>query len=123
MSERDTGRLSDKEIAFLAGSGITLVFGSVWYLVGFAKAAGMLGILLFFRRAGVRMTRDRVNHPRHYQANGIESIDVIEAFGLGFHLGNVVKYVLRSDRKGKRTEDLKKAAWYLQREIERSAKR
>lgn len=59
-----------------------------------------------------------VNHPEHYFANGIEAIDVIEAFDLGFCLGNVAKYLLRADRKGRPVEDLEKAAWYLQREIE-----
>jgi len=44
---------------------------------------------------------------------------VIESWRLGFHLGNVVKYVARSDHKGQRLTDLKKAHWYLQREIER----
>ena len=61
-----------------------------------------------------------VDHPAHYQsAAGIEAIDVIEAFGLGFNLGNSIKYILRAGRKetAKTLEDLKKAAWYLQREI------
>ena len=65
------------------------------------------------------MSPDPVNHPPHYRAHGIESIGVIEAFNLGFHLGNVVKYVLRADRKGNAVEDLKKAEWYLRREIAR----
>jgi len=60
---------------------------------------------------------DRVNHPSHYQGKNLEVIDVIEAFGLGFNLGNVVKYVLRSSKKGDRTENLRKALWYLEREI------
>lgn len=60
---------------------------------------------------------DAVNHPPHYQSGGIEAIDVIEAFDLGFCLGNTVKYVLRAGRKGDATEDLKKARWYLDREI------
>lgn len=59
-----------------------------------------------------------VDHPEHYQSGKIEVIDVIEAFKLGFRLGNVVKYVLRAGKKGNRIEDLKKAAWYLNREIE-----
>lgn len=64
-------------------------------------------------------SKDDVNHPAHYKANGIESIDVIEAFGLGFHLGNVVKYVLRSGRKTpNKRKDLEKARWYLNREID-----
>lgn len=63
--------------------------------------------------------KEAVNHPSHYQANGIEVIDVIEAYGLGFHLGNAVKYILRNGRKDDTnpTEDLKKAAWYLNRQI------
>src|SRR3990167_10057009 len=55
-----------------------------------------------------------VNHPAHYNVNGVEVIDVVEAYGLGFHLGNVVKYVLRAERKGG-LEDLRKAQWYLNR--------
>ncbi len=59
-----------------------------------------------------------IDHPSHYQSEaGIEVIDVIEAFGLGYRLGNVVKYVLRAGAKGDREEDLKKARWYLEREI------
>ena len=61
---------------------------------------------------------DRVNHPAHY-AGPVEVIDVIEGYVLGFHLGNVVKYVLRADRKGAAIEDLEKARWYLDREITR----
>lgn len=59
---------------------------------------------------------DAVNHPSHYQARGVEVIDVIEAFGLGFHEGNVVKYLLRWRRKDG-LQDLKKAQWYLDRFI------
>jgi hypothetical protein len=65
------------------------------------------------------MATDRINHPSHYTFSVIEPIDVIEAWGLGFHLGNVLKYVARADYKGSSIEDLKKAAWYLNREIHR----
>ena len=65
---------------------------------------------------------DTVNHPAHYTAGGIETIDFIEAKGLGYHLGNVVKYITRADHKGDRLENLKKAQWYLNREIEKSGK-
>ncbi len=58
-----------------------------------------------------------VDHPSHYQGRGIEAIDIIEAFDLNFRLGNAVKYILRSDKKGKRKEDLEKAIWYLKREL------
>ena len=60
---------------------------------------------------------DPVNHPAHYKYGGIETIDFIEAKELGYNLGNVVKYVTRSDHKGNRKEDLEKALWYLTREI------
>lgn len=60
---------------------------------------------------------DNVNHPSHYKAGGIETIDFIEAKQLNYHLGNVVKYITRADHKGNRKEDLLKAQWYLNREI------
>lgn len=65
---------------------------------------------------------DPVNHPAHYTSGPIEVIDIIEGFGLGFHLGNVVKYVLRSPRKGNEIQDLEKARWYLDRMIEKRKK-
>lgn len=65
------------------------------------------------------MTHDPVNHPTHYTAHpsGIEVIRVTEH--MNFCLGNVVKYVLRCEHKGAPLEDLKKARWYLDREIQR----
>lgn len=60
---------------------------------------------------------DPVNHPTHYKVGGIETIDFIEAKKLGYNLGNVVKYITRSDHKGNRLQDLRKAQWYLEREI------
>jgi hypothetical protein len=60
---------------------------------------------------------DNVNSPNHYTTGGIETIDFIEAKKLGYNLGNVVKYVSRADYKGRLIEDLRKAEWYLKREI------
>ena len=60
---------------------------------------------------------DPVNHPPHYKTGGIETIDFIEAKELGYHLGNVIKYVSRAKHKGNELEDLKKAQWYLERAI------
>ena len=60
---------------------------------------------------------DPVNHPAHYTAGGIETIDFIEAKRLGYNLGNVVKYITRAGHKGSQLEDLRKAQWYLTREI------
>ena len=59
---------------------------------------------------------DPIN-PDHYKRNGIEIIDVIEAYCLNYRLGNVVKYVTRSSFKDDVLQDLKKARWYLDREI------
>ena len=61
---------------------------------------------------------DLVNHPPHYKAGGVETIDFIEAKDLNYRLGNVVKYVSRAGKKSSDpVQDLEKAAWYLQREI------
>lgn len=64
---------------------------------------------------------DAVNHPSHYGGDTTyETIKVIEAWNLDFHLGNVVKYISRAGRKNpERIEDLRKALWYLQRAIDR----
>jgi hypothetical protein len=63
------------------------------------------------------ITVDAVNHPPHYKVGGIETIDFIEAKSLNYNLGNVVKYLTRADHKGSKLVDLKKAQWYLNREI------
>lgn len=64
---------------------------------------------------------DTVNHPPHYKVGGIETIDFIEAKGLDnhYHLANAIKYISRAPYKNNYLEDVKKAAWYLQREIDR----
>ena len=66
-------------------------------------------------------THDPVDHPRHYtqHPSGIECIQITEH--MNFNLGNAVKYIWRADLKGG-IEDLKKAAWYVEREIERRTK-
>lgn len=62
---------------------------------------------------------DLINNPPHYKANGVEVIDVIDAFELDFYTGTVLAYILRAGRKPEcsRLEDLKKAQWYLNRLI------
>ena len=67
------------------------------------------------------LAADTVNHPPHYKVGGIETIDFIEAKGLDYNLGNVVKYVTRADHKGNKLQDLQKAKWYLDRAIEKAA--
>ena len=69
---------------------------------------------------------ERINHPSHYNTGGIEVIDAIEVwgFGEGFNKGNVIKYIARAGHKDPATEveDLEKAKWYIEREIERLKK-
>lgn len=66
----------------------------------------------------------QVNHPEYYSSGGIEAIDFIEAHGLNFNRGNVIKYITRAGRKDGEEEltALEKAKWYLDREIERIKK-
>lgn len=69
------------------------------------------------------MSKEAVNHPAHYGGadNPYEAIKVIEAWDLGFSLGNTVKYISRAGKKSPETglEDLRKARWYLDHFIER----
>lgn len=67
----------------------------------------------------IRAAHNQVDHPPHYTHGEIEVIAAIEDWKLGFHLGNVVKYVARSAHKGSEITDLLKAKWYLEREIAR----
>jgi len=61
---------------------------------------------------------DIINNPDHYTDGGIETIDFIEAKQLNYRLGNAVKYISRAGKKGSKTDDLKKAIWYILREID-----
>lgn len=65
----------------------------------------------------IESTQDSVNSPKHYTHGNIEVIDAIEDWGLNFRLANVVKYVARAEHKNNKLQDLKKARWYLDREI------
>jgi hypothetical protein len=70
---------------------------------------------------------EKVNHPSHYGGDTVyETIKVIHAWGLGFSLGNAVKYISRAGKKARgipaTIEDLRKAAWYINHEIERLEK-
>lgn len=78
----------------------------------------MPGLNALFGEEYTPVQPDPVNHPPHYKAGGIETIDFIEAKQLGYHLGNVVKYISRAQHKGG-MQDLLKAQWYLNRAIEK----
>jgi len=64
---------------------------------------------------------DLVNSPTHYTKGGIETIDFIEAKELDYHLGNVIKYISRANLKGNKLENLKKAKWYMDRAVQKTA--
>lgn len=64
------------------------------------------------------MKKETVNHPEHYKGKKLEVIDIIDDYNLSFSLGNVIKYVLRAGKKEDAVEDLEKARWYLNREID-----
>lgn len=60
---------------------------------------------------------DNVNHPSHYTRGKIEVIDFIEDQQFNYRLGNAVKYICRAGYKNDKAEDLRKAIWYIQREL------
>lgn len=63
------------------------------------------------------MENNAVNHPSHYTQGKIEVIEYIEDKGFGFNQGNAIKYISRAGHKNDAIEDLKKAIWYIEREI------
>ena len=66
----------------------------------------------------VKELRDPVEHPAHYTFGKIEVLDAIEDWGLDYHRGNILKYIVRAGKKGdKLIEDLRKARFYLDRYI------
>jgi len=71
--------------------------------------------------------KEHVNHPSHYggKNNEYEAIKVIDAWDLGFSLGNTIKYISRAGKKEKNKElqDLQKAKWYLEHHIEQLEKK
>tara|TARA_R100000329_G_C7617441_1_gene219301 strand:+ start:1245 stop:1454 length:210 start_codon:yes stop_codon:yes gene_type:complete len=56
--------------------------------------------------------KDMVNHPDHY-TKGIETIEYINSWGMGYVVGNIIKYITRYPYKGTPLKDLEKARWYL----------
>ncbi len=72
-----------------------------------------------FETPQVKKNNEMVNHPNHYggKNNLYEAIKVIEAWDLGFNLGNSIKYISRAEKKNNKLEDLEKASWYINREI------
>ncbi len=69
-----------------------------------------------------RIKRSAVHHPSHYTSHpsGVECIQITEH--MNFCIGNAMKYLWRAELRGNAVEDLKKAKWYIDREVERIRK-
>ena len=65
---------------------------------------------------------DPVDHPSHYTYGNIETIDFIEDKNLNFNRGNAIKYIVRAGHKNDEIQDLEKAVWYINHEIQRLKK-
>jgi len=89
-----------------------------------SASAAQLGFCSNNDCSGRVTEQSRVAHPAHYAGNDgkCEAIEVIEAHNLNFALGSAVKYILRAGRKpgAALSEDLRKAVWFIEREIERA---
>ena len=106
-----------KEVAKELGVGIASVYQATYNARKKAKSLVVTALAPVNKVPLKREKVDTVNHPPHYKAGGIETIDFIEAKSLNYNLGNVVKYITRADHKGSKLEDLKKSQWYLNREV------
>lgn len=106
-----TAGLSVKEIKEKTGYKDSLVRLAIRNYKNKAKPSRILAAI-------TETKNDIVNKPLHYTTGGVETLDFIEAKDLNYRLGNVVKYVVRAGKKHTDpVEDLKKARFYLDREI------
>ena len=73
----------------------------------------------YLNKVNETIPTDNVNNPTHYNVGTIEVIEVIEDWKLNFNLGNAIKYIGRCEHKNNKKEDIKKAIWYLERELQK----
>ena len=94
--------------------------GRRWY--GDDEVKCIEDLIILWEEEQVETSKEKVNHPIHYNKHpsGVECITITEH--MGFNLGSAVKYIWRADLKNDAMEDLKKAAWYIDREIKRREK-
>lgn len=88
---------------------------------GYERVFLIINIGEYFK---LKEEKESVNHPSHYggENNPLEVINIIEHYDLNFNLGNVIKYCLRAGKKDELIQELKKAQWYINREIQRLEK-
>jgi hypothetical protein len=121
-TEHDLGNLVLKEITTKCN--LNMLFKNAQFSSKDSNETHISGHRLCEKCFHPRQTTNEVDHPSHYGGadNPYEAIKVIEAWGLGFNLGNCIKYISRAGKKetSNTLVDLQKALWYLRREIERN---
>jgi hypothetical protein len=68
-------------------------------------------------KQAIEEAKEMVHSPDHYQGKKFEVIDIINDYSLNFEMGNAIKYILRADKKGNKKQDIQKAIWYLNHEL------
>jgi hypothetical protein len=123
----ECGSTTTCKVIFTFGSSRLLCYqcaGDSWDRKPGDDIAAVNAAKTWYKTRAIRTSRDvdaaidMVNSPPHYQGKGMQAIDVIEAFELGYTLGNAIKYILRAGKKGEAKEDIEKALWYLRRYAE-----
>lgn len=116
-------RVSD----MIVGEGVTDAYKAVEKNGKFISQSGDYDFTAVFDNEMLQQYKDSfkkqgeevVDHPKHYAGrNGLEAIDVIDAFNLNFNLGSAIKYILRLGKKDDEVTELEKAIWYLKRELQ-----
>lgn len=75
----------------------------------------------YFPAAAAEPPVDLITYPPHYTVGGIDTYDFIRVKKLSYTCGQIIKYIVRAGHKGSQIDDLRKAQWYLKRELERLA--
>jgi len=124
MTKASKSNMFEKSAAeepFLATMGSTEPFGAVGSSISVDNVSFTMQDPAYISTQ-YDVNQETVDHPDHYGGadNPYEAIKVIRAWDLGFSLGNTVKYISRAGKKdpNKRLEDLQKALWYLEEEIQ-----
>lgn len=110
--------------SYCCGNGIIVDMSHIMNTCQTCHGYGFIGqgsdhpqVVCSYCRGKGEVMAETINHPAHYNQGKFEVIDVIEDWGLGFNDGNAVKYIARHKHKENPEENLKKALWYLVREL------
>ncbi len=105
------------DAAYMESSECPICKGKGWLGIGDEQCRQQRKEEQMTYRADALPPKETVNHPSHYNQGAIEVIDAIEDWKMGFNDGNAIKYIARHRAKGKPEEDLRKALWYIAREL------